>query len=178
MYMWYKETTDSIEHMPAGTIVAVQNVSWFSCFVPPGPRESSLPSLLDVSQQLMLILIQSILLILEWIHFGKTETHTHWFPFQSGTRLFSWSDCWWHRSSLLMDQGRSCTKTFLGSITVPLMWVHWQSCHRTHLFCYYRNDCQTVVSAPLFLRCVVRGRKQLAEVWLCWRHWLSVHAER
>lgn len=77
------------------------------------PLESSLLLLLDFSQQLMLVLFQTISLIniyFEWIHFGKTETHIRWSPFQSGTRLFSWSGCWWHYSFLLMDQGRSCTK--------------------------------------------------------------------
>lgn len=50
--------------------------------------------------------------ILEWKYSGKTETHIHWSPFQSGRRPFSWSDCWWHHSFLLMDPCKSCTKTF------------------------------------------------------------------
>lgn len=182
MCMWYEENREQKNkhiHRPA-----VQYVSLCSCFnVPPGTLESSLLSLLDVSQQLMLILIQTISLMnicIKMNTFFFTETHIHWSPFQSGMRLFSWSDCWWHRSSLLMDQGRNCTKNIsvFNDCAIDVTW-YINNPAPEHIFLLLQKWLAKQLFQRLcFLSCFVRGRKQLAEVWLCWRHWLSVHAER
>lgn len=78
-----------------------------------------------------------------------------------------------------MDPCKSCTKTTF-FVFFFLLLFHWcqhidNPATERKWFCYYRKW----LAKQLFQRlCFVRGRKQLAAVWLCRRHWLSVHAER
>lgn len=151
-------------------------VFWFSCFnLPPVTLESSLLSLLDAD------LIPNHFFN-EYKYQNKytlarqklTFTDLH-FKVGRGSSLDPTADdtvvpSWWTEVGAARKHFNYCAID-VGALTILPQ--------NTFILPLQEMIGQTVVWAPLvFLSCFVRGRKQLAEVWLCRRHRLSVHAER